>query len=103
MSRNLVISGASSGLGRALALEYAAPGVRLALIGRNALRLREIADQVASRGATVETAILDLRDRAATAQALTAFDRAAPVEALIAAAGVTLVTAAPGEVEDLEA
>ena len=36
----VVITGASSGLGSALALRYAAPGVRLHLGGRSAERLR---------------------------------------------------------------
>ena len=43
MTRVIVITGASSGLGRALALEYAAPGVTLALIGRDADRLEDVA------------------------------------------------------------
>jgi len=43
MGRNIVITGASSGLGRALALEYAAPGAVLALLGRNEDRLNETA------------------------------------------------------------
>ncbi|MCA1941356.1 MAG: SDR family NAD(P)-dependent oxidoreductase, partial [Caenispirillum bisanense] len=41
--RAIVITGASSGIGRALAEEYAAPGVFLALTGRDAARLEEAA------------------------------------------------------------
>ncbi|WP_152613310.1 SDR family NAD(P)-dependent oxidoreductase, partial [Inquilinus limosus] len=35
----ILITGASSGLGAALAKAYAAPGVRLVLLGRDAARL----------------------------------------------------------------
>ncbi|MGH6678762.1 MAG: SDR family NAD(P)-dependent oxidoreductase, partial [Bradyrhizobium sp.] len=38
-ARSVLITGASSGIGRALALAFAEPGTRLALVGRNAARL----------------------------------------------------------------
>ena len=41
--RSVLITGASSGIGRALALAYAAPGARLALIGRDPERLEAVA------------------------------------------------------------
>ena len=37
--KSIVITGASSGIGEALALDYAAPGIALALSGRDAARL----------------------------------------------------------------
>ena len=40
---SIVITGASSGIGEALALDYAAPGVALALTGRDAGRLETVA------------------------------------------------------------
>jgi NAD(P)-dependent dehydrogenase (short-subunit alcohol dehydrogenase family) len=51
----IAITGASDGLGRALALELAAPGVRLALNGRRPDRLASVARDVAARGAQVLT------------------------------------------------
>ncbi len=46
---SIVITGASSGIGEALALDYAAPGVALALTGRDAQRLEAVA-QACRRG-----------------------------------------------------
>ena len=36
--RHIVITGASSGIGEALALDYAGPGIALALAGRDSAR-----------------------------------------------------------------
>jgi NADP-dependent 3-hydroxy acid dehydrogenase YdfG len=47
----IVITGASSGLGAALAREYAAPGVILGLLGRNSDRLEEVAADCRIKGA----------------------------------------------------
>ncbi len=101
MTRSILISGASSGLGRALALEYAAPGVTLALMGRNAARLEDVAARASARGAFVHTATLDVRDRAAMSEFVLACDAAAPIDCVIASAGVSRVTPADGDVEDL--
>jgi short-subunit dehydrogenase len=101
MTRSILISGASSGLGRALALEYAGPDVTLGLMGRNKARLEEVADFARARGATVRAATLDVRDRAAMSEFALACDVAAPVDCVIASAGVTMVTPADGNVEDL--
>src|ERR1700678_3406597 len=97
----IVITGASSGLGRALAHEYAAPGVTLALIGRDSGRLGEAAAAAQAKGAKVKTGEIDVRDRSAMREFLIAVDDATPIDLLIASAGVTMVTPAPGAVEDL--
>ncbi len=88
----IVITGASSGIGRALAEAYAAPSVSLGLIGRDATRLAEVADVCRARGATVDTVSLDVRDRTQVAGWLTAFDTAAPIDLLIANAGISAGT-----------
>jgi short-subunit dehydrogenase len=64
---NVAITGASSGLGRALAEACAAPGVTLHLSGRDAGRLEAAAEACRGRGARVEAAVLDVTDAAATA------------------------------------
>ena len=47
---HVLITGASSGIGAALALAYAGPGVRLALFGRDEGRMREVARSLPRRG-----------------------------------------------------
>ena len=103
MSNNIVISGASGGLGRALAIDYARPGVTLGLLGRDVRRLRETAAQVVERGAAARIGVADVRDRQAIREFLLDFDSRSPIDALIASAGVTQVTPAAGQAEDLDA
>jgi short-subunit dehydrogenase len=58
----IVVTGASSGIGRELALRLAAPGVELWLIGRDRGRLAEVSALVEARGAVPRVSALDLAD-----------------------------------------
>lgn len=84
----VVISGASRGLGAALAERFAAPGVALRLVARSAEGLAATAARCTARGASVETAAIDVRDGAALAARLLAWDAARPVDCVIANAGI---------------
>lgn len=65
-SGNVLITGATGGLGRAFAEQYAAAGDSLFLVARRADLLDEIADDLRSRrGVTVEVQVCDLTDRVA--------------------------------------
>lgn len=59
---SIFITGASSGLGKAIALAYAEKGVFLCLNGRSLKRLTETARLCRKKGAAVETFICDTRD-----------------------------------------
>ena len=87
--RSVLVTGASSGIGRGIALAYAAPGVRLALIGRDASRLEATAAAARAEGAAVETATLDVRDRKAMATWIAEADARQPFDLAIANAGIT--------------
>jgi len=86
---SIVITGATSGLGLSLAAGYAAPGVRLGLVGRNPGRLLQAADRCTRKGATVQTGQLDVCNAEAMADWLAAFDDAGAVDLVIAAAGIS--------------
>lgn len=62
---HVLITGASSGLGRALAEACARPGTVLHLSGRNAARLEEAAASCRARGAEVRPMVVDVCDAAA--------------------------------------
>ncbi len=88
--RSIVITGASSGIGRALALDYAAPGVALAITGRDGVRLQAVAEACRAKGASVEAGQIDVVDRERLAAWLTTIDDTHPVDLLIANAGVSI-------------
>jgi short-subunit dehydrogenase len=96
---HLVVTGASRGLGAALALRLAQPGRRLGLIARGAAALGETAAACQARGAVVETAALDVREAAAMAACLAGWEAAAPVDAVIANAGISGGTGPDGRPE----
>ena len=86
--RSILITGASSGIGAALARAYATPRTQLALCGRDAARLAAVANLCRERGAEVIEACLDVTEAAAVAAWIADADRAAPLELVIANAGV---------------
>lgn len=87
---NIVITGASSGIGAALAEAYAAPDARLLVIGRDAARLSEVAARAAAKGAVVVEALADVTDAEAMKTALLSFDDAGRIDILIANAGAAM-------------
>jgi len=99
MPRTIVITGASSGIGEALALRYAREGARLGLLGRNREHLDQVAAACRRLAAEVRTATIDVRDRTGIWTWLEEFDRATPVDVLIANAGVMAGRPSDSELE----
>jgi short-subunit dehydrogenase len=58
--KNILITGASSGIGSALALQYANTNNHLVLLGRNEENLKAIAKRCEEKGATTSTVIADV-------------------------------------------
>jgi short-subunit dehydrogenase len=95
----IVISGASRGLGAALARRLAGPGVRMLLVARSAEALEAVAADCAALGARPRIVALDVRDAAALAAALAGFEAEGPVDLVVANAGTSAGTAADGAPE----
>ncbi len=95
--KSLLITGASSGIGAALAETYAAPGVKLALCGRNAERLNAVVALCQGKGAFVEGRLVDVTRRGEVADWIQAVDDRAPLDLVIANAGVSAGTGKGGE------
>ena len=97
---HFAITGASSGLGAALAEEIAARGHPLTLIGRDALRLETVSLKCKLLGSKVECILCDVRNAAELGAALAAVDDKLPVDVVIANAGLggsAVISAAEGE------
>ncbi len=101
--QNIVITGASSGIGAALARFYAKPGVTLGLVGRDAGRLGAVAAEARAAGAVAAEGQLDIQDRAALAGFLHGFNAQHPIDLLVANAGVLDGRRADGSIEDADA
>ncbi len=70
MNKTVLITGATSGIGLSCARKFAANGDRLIITGRNAERLAEIGNDLASRGTQVLTLVFDVRDREAATKCI---------------------------------
>lgn len=86
--RSVIITGANSGIGLALAKRLAGPGTHLLLIGRDVSRLQSAADICRKCGAVAETRSIDVRDADELAECLLAFDANFPIDLIIANAGI---------------
>ncbi len=93
----LLITGASSGIGAGLAEGYAASGITLYLIARDEVRLNDVAERCRAKGARVECASIDVRDKAAMAAWIQQMDDASPIDLVIANAGISTGSFAGGE------
>lgn len=90
--RTVLITGASSGIGSALARAYAKPGNTLWLSGRNQTRLETIAAQVQERGAKCELHLVDVRDRDDMDAWITSADDQTTLDLVVANAGISAST-----------
>lgn len=91
--RSILITGASSGIGAALARAYAGPGRLLALSGRNEARLDEVAQSCREAGAEVDARVLDVTDRDAMRQWIAEIDGRRELDLVVANAGISGGTA----------
>lgn len=94
--KNIAITGASSGLGAALARHYAAAGAILHLHGRDTGRLERVAADC-RKTATVHTHTGDVTDAENISNWLLAADAQTPIDLVIANAGISAGIGGGGE------
>lgn len=99
-----VVTGASSGIGRALAKALAGEGARVGLIARRRDQLEALAGEIAAAGGTAALAVADVGDRGQVGGAVEEVrGRLGPVDLLVANAGVGAPTLLdPMNVSDVE-
>jgi NADP-dependent 3-hydroxy acid dehydrogenase YdfG len=84
MTRTAVVTGASSGIGAATAIQLAEAGYHLVLAARRADRLTDVAKQITAKGGSAEVHELDVTDRAAVDTLAASLERC---DVLVANAG----------------
>lgn len=86
---NILITGANSGIGRALAIAYSAPNINLFLCARDAKRLEDIKQICQELKANVFTKSIDVKDESAMREFI---DGIAKLDLIIANAGISAGT-----------
>jgi NAD(P)-dependent dehydrogenase (short-subunit alcohol dehydrogenase family) len=84
-NKTMIVTGASSGIGAAVARRFAADGVKLALVARSAERLKALADDIGSECIALPLDLTTPADVATMVKETT--DRFGPVDILFANAG----------------
>ncbi len=97
--KTIIISGATAGLGAALALAYAEPGVVLGLLGRDSERLDRVTERCRTAGATVIPGRVDVREYDQLAAWAGRFQSQHEVDLVIVNAGVFTGNGADGSME----
>lgn len=87
--KSILITGASSGIGAALAEYYAAPDVKLYISGRNEERLKLVLEKCKSKGALVDCKVLDVTSKHKMEEWITKSDEKSALDLVIANAGIS--------------
>jgi short-subunit dehydrogenase len=88
LERRALITGASSGIGKATALAFAKAGIHLALVSRSQARLEAVAEQAKEFGVKVQVYPMDLAQVEQVRSQIEAIASDAPIDLLINNAGM---------------
>lgn len=95
-----IVSGATSGIGRAVAVRLGRRGAVVAILGRNPAKAAMVAAEVEAAGGTAWSATVDITDMGAVSDAVARFaDQFGGVETVVSSAGIastgTLISTEP--------
>lgn len=93
--KRIIITGASSGIGQALALSIASPGVDMLLLARNEQRLCSVEELCKNKGADVKAISIDLRNYTKVYQVISCFFVNGGIDLLFVNAGVAELEYSP--------
>jgi short-subunit dehydrogenase len=96
--KEILVTGASSGIGLELARQLATPGTRLWLVARSGDKLEALAAEIRSQGAAAEVLVLDLADIDRCEAFLADFLREVRLDEIYLSAAVSIF----GEVKDIQ-
>ena len=92
----VLITGASSGIGRALGIQLARKGAAVGLLARRAEVLKQVAESIESSGGRALALPADVTDAAAVREAVRELrQRFGPIDLLVANAGISVNTFVP--------
>src|ERR1700691_6201056 len=86
--QHVIITGASSGIGAALARRFARPGTRLSLTARDPARLQQVSELCRGAGTDAQWHAGDITDALALGRWITDCDTLQPIDLVIANAGI---------------
>jgi NAD(P)-dependent dehydrogenase (short-subunit alcohol dehydrogenase family) len=89
--KRVLLTGASSGLGRHFAPTLAKAGAHVILASRGVDKLREVADGIEAFGGSCEIAALDVRSRDAIRSCIEKLESDGPLDVLVNNAGIAIV------------
>jgi NAD(P)-dependent dehydrogenase (short-subunit alcohol dehydrogenase family) len=89
-ARSVVVTGSSSGIGRAIALRLAADGWAVVVVGRDAERVQRVVVEIGAAGGTAAGCVGDVGDRDLHPRLLTAALALAPLGGWVCCAGTTI-------------
>jgi len=94
--RTAIVTGASRGIGKAIALALAANGAKVACVARSADKLKETADEIAAAGGTAEIHTLDVTNSEAVTKLVEGLaEKWGQLDIVVNNAGITADTLIP--------
>jgi 3-oxoacyl-[acyl-carrier protein] reductase len=94
--RTAIVTGASRGIGKAIALALAANGAKVACVARSADKLKETVDEIAAAGGTAEVHTLDVTDSEAVTKLVEGLaEKWGQLDIVVNNAGITADTLIP--------